>query len=113
MNQRPDKSDDALSQALKQWRVKNPLPPGFQQSVWQKIDCQATAPTHQSVFESFRSWMTGAISRPRVAATYLAALLLIGITVGWTQGQRDSLRVQNELADRYVRSLDPYLAPRS
>ena len=112
MNQRPDNSDAALSKALKHWHVDAPLPPGFQQSVWQKIG-QATAPIHHSVFELFRYWMTGAILRPHIAATYLAALLMIGITVGWTQGQRDSLRVQNELAERYVRSLDPYLAPRS
>jgi len=112
MTQRPDNSDDALSKALKHWRVENPLPPGFQQSVWQKIDRQASAPAH-TVLELIRSWMTGVISRPRMAGTYLAALLVIGSAVGWTQGQRDSLRAQNELAERYVRSLDPYLAPRS
>lgn len=113
MNQRPDNSDAELSKALKHWRVENPLPPGFQQSVWQNIDRQATASAHHSVLDLLRAWITGGVSRPRMAASYLAALLLIGITVGWTQGQRDSSRVQNELAERYVRSLDPYLAPRS
>lgn len=113
MNQRPDNSDAALSKALKHWRVDAPLPPGFRQSVWQKIDRQATAPVHHSIVDLIRTWITGGVSRPHVAATYLAALLLIGITVGWTQGQRDSLRLQNDLAERYVRSLDPYLAPRS
>jgi len=113
-NQKPDERDDALSKVLKEWRVDNSLPPGFQQSVWRKIDQQISTPTsHASIIQSIRAWLDGVATRPRLAASYLAALILVGVSVGWTQGHRDNTRAQNELAERYVRSLDPYLAPRS
>jgi hypothetical protein len=109
---RQDHRDDALSKTLKEWRVDAPLPPAFAQSVWKRIDEQAHRANH-SVFEVLRSWMDGIVRRPRLAATFLAAFLFVGGSIGWTQGHRDSVRLQDELADRYVRSLDPYRAPRS
>lgn len=112
-NQQQDNRGDALSKTLKEWRVETALPTGFQQAVWRKIDQQAKIPAHTSPMDLLRSWMNGAVTRPRRAMSYFAALVFIGVSVGWTQGHRESARVQNELAQRYVRSLDPYLTPRN
>jgi hypothetical protein len=111
-NQNPDNDDRALAKTLKEWRVEAALPPGFQQTVWRKID-QQRKPSQGSIIEVMRAWMNGFVARPRVAAGYLAALVVVGVSAGWTQGHRDNLRVENELADRYVRVLDPYRAPRT
>lgn len=106
-----DSSKDALSSVLKEWQATTGLPPGFQQSVWRRID-EKQCTTRHSLKEMVHSWLTGFVSRPAVAAVYVGALMLVGITVGWTQGQRDNARLQGELASHYVQSLDPYQAPR-
>jgi hypothetical protein len=39
-------------------------------------------------------------------------LLAAGLTAGWTQAHQKTIHVRDELGQRYVRALDPYLAPR-
>ena len=106
-----DSNKDALSNVLKEWQTDAALPPGFQQTVWRTIDQKKCIPQH-SLKEFLHTWLTGFVSRPAVAAAYVGALVFVGVTVGWTQGQRDSSRLEGELASRYVESLDPYQAPR-
>ena len=106
-----DSKDDALSNVLRDWRTDAMLPPGFQQGVWRIIDQKKCVPRF-SPMEFLHLWLTGFVSRPAVAAAYVGALIFVGFTAGWSQGQRDSTRLQGELASRYVQSLDPYQVPR-
>jgi hypothetical protein len=52
------------------------------------------------------------LPRPALAASYVAILLAIGVTAGWTQARHETARVKGELGQRYIRVLDPYQAPR-
>ena len=69
------------------------------------------APAAPSVGAIIAHWIGTVLSRPALAASYVATLLAIGVTVGWAQGHQQTARVKEELSQRYVRVLDPYLAP--
>jgi hypothetical protein len=45
-------------------------------------------------------------------ASYLMLLLAVGVTLGWAQARQETSRVNEELGQRYVQVLDPYLTPR-
>ncbi len=47
-----------------------------------------------------------------MAVAYVTVLLAIGATAGWAQAHQTDSRVKDELGERYVRTLDPYQAPR-
>jgi hypothetical protein len=106
--------DEALRKLLKEWRTDASLPPHFQEAVWQKIE--RAEHSHKtaipSVWIAIAHWIGTALPRPALAASYVAVLLAVGVTVGWAQGRQASARVKGELGLRYVRALDPYLAPR-
>jgi len=107
----PSKHDEALRKVLREWRTDVSLPPLFQEGVWRCIE-RAQAPTAPSVWASIAHWFGTVLPRPALAASYVATLLAIGVTVGWAQGHRQTARVKDELSHRYVQVLDPYLAPR-
>ena len=100
---------DPLEELLQSWRVNVSLPPGFERNVWQRIDRTRPVPA-QSIGEIIRNWIANALPRPALAATYVAALMVIGVGVGWSQAQQDSARLKGELGQRYVQVLDPYLS---
>jgi len=52
------------------------------------------------------------LPRPALAGSYVALLLVGGVTVGWAQARQDAARVKDELSERYLRVLDPYQTPR-
>jgi len=107
----PSNHDEALRKVLKEWRTDASLPPRFQEGVWRRIE-REQAPVAPSVWAVIAHWIGTVLPRPALAATYLATLLAIGVTVGWAQGHQQTARVKDELSQRYVRVLDPYLAPR-
>jgi hypothetical protein len=47
-------------------------------------------------------------AKPALAAGYVTVLLAVGLTAGYFQGEARQRRVNDELAARYVQSLDPY-----
>jgi len=51
------------------------------------------------------------LPRPALAASYLAILLTLGVTAGWTRARQETARVNGALGERYIRSLDPYAMP--
>ena len=104
----PNQDDGRLSKVLHEWKVKSVLPPRFQEGVWRQIE-NAT-PHHAGSI--FTHWIGVLLPRPLLAATYIALLVVIGGTTGWTKARHNNERVMSELGDRYVRVLDPYQAPR-
>ena len=107
----PGQQDEALRMLLKEWRTDSPLPPRFQEAVWRRIE-RAPAPAAPSVWDVIADWIGTALPRPALAASYLALLLTLGVAAGWTQARQESALVKGELGDRYIRTLDPYQAPR-
>jgi hypothetical protein len=107
----PGNHDKALGKLLKEWRAEAPLPPRFQEAVWRRIE-RAQAPAASSLWDVIADWIGAVLPRPALAASYVAILLAIGATAGWTQGRQETTRVKGELGERYIRVLDPYQPPR-
>ena len=109
---KPNQSTDkALTELLAQWKVKAPLPPRFQEAVWQRIERMQT-PTKPSVWAVITHWIGTVLSRPMLTASYLAVLITVGATVGWAQSRQEITSVKDRLSQRYIHVLDPYQAPR-
>ena len=108
----PGNHDEPLRKVLREWRTDAPLPPRFEEQVWRCID-RAQAPSAPSVWAIIVHGIGTVLPRPAPAVSYVAVLLVIGVTVGWAQAHQETVRVKNELGQRYVRVLDPYLAPRN
>jgi hypothetical protein len=107
----PNDRDEALGRLLKEWRTETSLPPRFQEQVWRRIE-RAETPTPQSLRLLIAHFIGAVLPRPALAASYVAVLLVVGVTAGWAQAHQATTHVRDELSQRYVRVLDPYLAPR-
>src|SRR2546423_250009 len=107
----PGENDEALHKVLREWRTNTSLPPRFQEEVWGRIE-RAQAPTAPSAWAVIIHWIGAVLPRPALAASYVAVLLAIGVTVGWAQAGEEPARVKDDLGQGYVRVLDPYQAPR-
>jgi hypothetical protein len=103
--------DEALRKLLKEWRTEAPLPPHFQENVWQRIE-HTQGSARPSLWTVIIHWIGTELPRPALAASYVAVLLAVGVTAGWAQGRQQTARVKDELGQRYVRVLDPYLTTR-
>lgn len=103
-----DNGPDDLSKVLREWRADAALPPGFQASVWRQIDAAAAQPHRKPFTDVLVGWFNQFVARPQMAVAYIALLVMIGVTAGWTQGQREASRVQDQLAQQYIATLDPY-----
>jgi hypothetical protein len=108
---KPDHRDDALRNVLKEWHSDAALPPRFQENVWRCIQL-AQAQTAPSLWAAVAHWIGTMLPRPAMASAYVAILLVVGATAGWTQAHHTNVRVANELGARYVQQLDPYQAVR-
>lgn len=100
--------DESLSKALQGWQVNAALPPRFEDGVWQRIErCEraAAAPWGGLLF----AWLKQQLSRPALAAAYVALLVLIGLTAGYVRGTEQARQARMEARTQYVRMLDPYL----
>ena len=104
-----DETDDPLSRVLQGWKVTTPLPPRFQEQVWQRI-ARAEAPAKSSLWSELLRWLEGAVPRPAMAVSYLAVLLATGVMTGYWRGQEKTAHVWQQLGSRYIQSVDPYQA---
>jgi hypothetical protein len=108
----PGNRDEALRRLLNEWRPEVSLPVRFQEQVWQRIERSQT-PVLPSVWTMIAHWIGTVLPRPALAVSYMAVLLVIGVTAGWAQARQETTHIRDELAQRYVRVLDPYQAPRN
>ena len=104
---RKSESDEPLREVLRQWTVDTPLPPRFQEQVWQRI-ARAEATPEKTFWALLTSFVEAALPRPRQAYSYAAVLLLLGVAGGAWAAQRENNRLEAALGSRYVQSVDPY-----
>ncbi len=100
---------DNLDKVLRQWTVDAPLPPRFQEQVWQRI-AKSESRTQPAPLAWLWRLIEVALPRPKFAYAYLAILLVTGVAAGSVAAQMKTNRLDSELSTRYVRSIDPYLA---
>jgi hypothetical protein len=107
-NQDPD-SDERLRSVLREWVVDAPLPPRFQEQVWKRI-ARAEAPSQSLFWTGLARLVEVVLPRPKVAFSYVAALLVLGVTAGSVTAQIKSSHLDATLRARYVQAVDPYRA---
>jgi hypothetical protein len=107
----PAAHDEALRAKLRDWRITAPLPLRFQDEVWRRI-ARADQRGKASFAQAFAHWLESMFSRPSLAGSYIAALLVLGLTAGYWQAQDRSAQAQSEWRELYVQSVDPYRVPR-
>ena len=96
-----------LDRTLCQWEIHDPLPPRFQERVWQRIareEAQASA----NLWTLFSSWLGQFLARPSMAVSYLLLLLFTGLLAGYWQARVEQTHALEELGSRYVQMMDPY-----
>src|SRR5690349_15197573 len=99
-NQNPQE-DRELSQVLKQWVVDAPLPPRFQEQVWQRIARAERKPEATIGFWALiRQIVEMNLPRPKFAYSYVAILVLLGVVSGAWAAQRESNRLHADLGSR-------------
>jgi hypothetical protein len=107
MNETND--DLRLRKLLRESRSNEPLPPRFQDRVWQRIESAEKAASARPAF-SFAGWLTALFARPAVATAWVALLLVIGVGTGYVLGGHDATRWDAQLSTHYAASINPYLA---
>lgn len=114
MNTNQQGHEDApLHALLKEWKATPSLPPSFQEQVWRRIERAEPQPILAvPMWTVWTNWITTVLPRPALAMAYVAVFLAIGATVGWAQARQETGRVSDALSTGYVRSVDPYQAPR-
>jgi len=95
--------DERLSGLLREARVTPVLPPRFQENVWRRIESldKHNAPTAGTTWlEVLTAWML----RPRLALVVAAVLVLAGLGLGWSRGER---LARQDAQARYVAVVAP------
>jgi hypothetical protein len=108
--QTPSQNDRALSALLHEWKVDSPLPPRFNEHVWDRIAKQETPAV--TVTALLRAWIGPVLVRPAFALSYATFLLVAGLTAGLWQAHVDTERTAAALSTRYLQMIDPYQTPR-
>jgi hypothetical protein len=107
-NQEPER-ERALDKAMKQWVVETPLPPRFQEQVWQRIArAEAQPDSGITLWGLLRRLVETSLPRPKFAYSYVAILVLLGVVSGVWAAQHETNRTNTALGSRYVQSVDPY-----
>ncbi|MGH7870270.1 MAG: hypothetical protein ACREP9_22165 [Candidatus Dormibacteraceae bacterium] len=101
--------EPALDAVLKEWVVEAPLPPCFQESVWKRIARTDLKPM-PGFWASLGGLVESALPRPKVAYSYLTALLLLGMAAGSLVAQKQNHRLEASLGSRYLQTIDPFQA---
>ena len=104
-----NENDISLRALLKEWKQEASLPPRFQEQIWRRIEQAEIAPMASvSLATVFANWLANLRPRPALATAYVAVLLVIGASVGWSQARQETARVTGELRARYAQAVDPY-----
>lgn len=107
-----DQNDDELKRALQSWKVDPKIPPNFAQGVWDRIAARETASPGWNTWVTFLQNLSPATGS-RLTLTAATLGLVLGIFAGIIESKQLNSATQQELAVKYVRSIDPYQQARS
>jgi hypothetical protein len=100
-------SDERENRLLREWTVDAPLPPRFKEGVWHRI--RAAGSRGQDPFwRGLLHLLSATFERPKVAYSYASVLLAVGIAAGVWAAQLHANRVESDLGQRYLKSINPY-----
>jgi hypothetical protein len=107
-----EQNDDELRRVLQSWRVDPKIPPNFANGVWDRIAARETAPSGWNTWVIFLQSLSP-VAGSRLALTAATFGLVLGISAGIIESNQLNSATQQELAVKYVRSIDPYQQVRS
>ena len=104
---KPNGPERELGKVLRDWEVREPLPPRFGERVWQRI-AREEAQGVPNIWRLLADWLNGVMSRPSRAVSYLTVLLLAGVLAGYWHARQDNTRALENLGARYVQMMEPF-----
>jgi len=108
----PPEKDEALSKLLRTWKPDAPLPPRFQEAVWNRV-ARAEVRQASGPWTRLVRWVEETFPRPRFALSYVFILLFLGLGTGLWQAHGKTAQGDTEWRARYVQMVDPYQMPRN
>jgi len=109
--ERSNEDREALGRVLRAWRVTSPLPPGFAENVWRRIEQAepATSPaSNLMLWAMVKTWLASTLPRPAFAIAYVSVLLIGGLLAGYWRAHVETMSWDKALASRYVQAVDPF-----
>jgi hypothetical protein len=103
-------NEAGLNTLLREWKVETPLPPRFDEQVWQRVASKDDHGVNPLVL--LRDWIARKLMRPAYALSYVTVLVILGLASGLWQAHAASQRTAKSLSTRYVQLVDPYRMPR-
>lgn len=102
--------DRRLREVLATWQVSATSPPRFQERVWQRVERRDSQPA-AGPWAQLLQEIAAALSRPRLAVSYVTLLLAGGLLAGLWQAHATNERVSQNLSARYVQMLESFQTP--
>lgn len=102
-----DPADHRLQEILRSARPSPPLPPGFPEQVWKRIQRADIAAAQPGLLEVLNRWVEPWL-RPRLALGGLLALLAISAAAGLLSAPG---LARHEAQLRYLASVSPHASP--
>ena len=102
-----EQNDDELKRVLQSWKVDPKIPPNFAHGVWDRIAARETASPGWNTWVTFLQTLSPAAGS-RLALSAATLGLVLGIFAGIIESKQLNSATQQELAVKYVRSIDPY-----
>ena len=100
-------NDERLRTLLRDSRPGPPLPPRFQEAVWRRIE-RAEAPSEAPHLAEWLDHAAAWLLRPRLALAGVAAVLLVGISLGLLQGTH---LADERAKQQYLAAVSPLTVP--
>jgi hypothetical protein len=100
--------DESLRDRLRDWDVDPPVPPRFQANVWTRIREREVA-REATGWAAFLRWLFPSRIAWQLAAVTAAIMIAAGAGLGTTTAASANARTRIAFAERYARSIDPYL----
>ena len=104
-NEELQPEDRPLRALLRESMPGEPLPPRFRQNVWSRIE--QSSRERFSILRWLEDWL-GARIRPGLALGVVAAVMIIGGSLGVADGRSHSKQLAEQ---RYVASVSPQVEP--
>ena len=96
---------EPVRKLLREWPVNTPLPPRFQEQVWQRIE-KASTRDEPVFWPAFLKWLVSVTTRPALALAYATVLLFAGLGAGYWHARETTANWDKALAQRYVQAID-------
>lgn len=103
-------TDPELKELLKSWPVNVTLPADFKRGVWQRIADRAEEDP-LAWLKHFFAQISELLVMPRYATALAAAVILIGVSLGYMQGTANAADTWSQLESKYADSINP-LSPK-